>query len=372
MLFVKTILMAEINRIKEENQKLKSILTQTIHKYNDLQRHVRYLLKQRKGVYGGQMFNLDHGREELLGTKSINVNSGRAISYQSDQSSDCHEGGGEKEKKNAELMDDHQLPSKKRKLNYVQSAQIEKGNNLSMDDSPTCCHESSQRKKHQGPSKISGQERVAAPKRIASVRTRSEESPISDGYRWRKYGQKSTRNNPRPRSYYRCAMAPGCPVKKQVQRCAEDPTIVKTTYEGEHTHPLCMYTSNFVADNQFIPVSVAIPKISTSSTSPTITLDLTDNRPNPELHLQSTDLAAGSLQNSTSLPGNNVQLLAQNRNSSVVQEILASIKEDPNFTAAVAVAIAGSLLNLGTPIQGMPKSSRATQCIDGSTQEAFK
>lgn len=364
--------MAEINRIKEENQKLKSILTQTIHKYNDLQRHVRYLLKQRKGVYGGQLFNLDHGREELLGTKSINVNSGKAISYQSDQSSDCHEGGGEKEKKNAELMDDHQLPSKKRKLNYVQSAQIEKGNNLSMDDSPTCCHESSQRKKHQGPSKISGQQRVAAPKRIASVRTRSEESPISDGYRWRKYGQKSTRNNPRPRSYYRCAMAPGCPVKKQVQRCAEDPTIVKTTYEGEHTHPLCMYTSNFVAENQFIPVSVAIPKISTSSTSPTITLDLTDNRPNPELHLPSTDLAAGSLQNSTSLPGNNVQLLAQNRNSSVVQEFLASIKEDPNFTAALAVAIAGSLLNLGTPNQGMPKSSRATQCIDGSTQEAFK
>lgn len=350
--------MAEINRIKEENQKLNSILTQMICKYNDLQRHVKYLLKQRKGVYGDQ---------------SINVDSGRAISCQSDQSSDSHEGGGENENKNAELMEDHQLPSKKRKINYKQSATTENGKDSSMDDSPAVCyHELSQPKKHQAPSKISGQQSVAAPKRIASVRTRSEESPISDGYRWRKYGQKSTRNNPRPRSYYRCAMAPGCPVKKQVQRCAEDPTIVRTTYEGEHTHSLHMYTENFAAENQLMPISVAIPKISTSSTFPTITLDLTDNRPNPELHLQPTDLAAGSLEHSTSLPDNKVQLLAQNRHSSTLQDFVASIKEDPNFTAALAVAVAGCLLNLGTPMQGMPKSSRATQCIDGSTQEAFK
>lgn len=260
-------------------------------------------------------------------------------------------------------MEDQQLHSKKTK--------IENGVTSYLDDNP-CCDDKLPKNQNQVLSRSSGEEAAAAPKRIVSVQTTSVTSLVSDGCHWRKYGQKMTRNSTLPRSYYKCAMVPGCPVKKQVQRCAEDPTIVKTTYEGEHTHPLCMYTSNFVAENQFIPVSVAIPKISTSSTSPTITLDLTDNRPNPELHLQSTDLAAGSLQNSTSLPGNNVQLLAQNRNSSVVQEFLASIKEDPNFTAALAVAIAGSLLNLGTPIQGMPKSSRATQCIDGSTQEAFK
>ncbi|KAG4210538.1 hypothetical protein ERO13_A02G055400v2 [Gossypium hirsutum] len=37
-------------------------------------------------------------------------------------------------------------------------------------------------------------------------------------------------------SYYRCTTA-GCGVKKRVERSSDDPTIVVTTYEGQHTHP---------------------------------------------------------------------------------------------------------------------------------------
>ncbi|KAJ8422727.1 hypothetical protein Cgig2_004573 [Carnegiea gigantea] len=78
--------------------------------------------------------------------------------------------------------------------------------------------------------------------------TKSEVDHLDDGYRWRKYGQKAVKNSPFPRSYYRCTTA-ACGVKKRVERSSDDPTIVVTTYEGQHTHPCPVVTRGGIGLN---------------------------------------------------------------------------------------------------------------------------
>ncbi|WCJ31720.1 WRKY DNA-binding protein 13 [Euphorbia peplus] len=81
--------------------------------------------------------------------------------------------------------------------------------------------------------KIKSRRKVREPR--FSFKTMSEVDVLDDGYKWRKYGQKVVKNTLHPRSYYRCTQD-NCRVKKRVERLAEDPRMVITTYEGRHVH----------------------------------------------------------------------------------------------------------------------------------------
>ncbi|GMH06656.1 hypothetical protein Nepgr_008496 [Nepenthes gracilis] len=81
--------------------------------------------------------------------------------------------------------------------------------------------------------KVKARRKVREPR--FCFKTMSDVDVLDDGYKWRKYGQKVVKNTQHPRSYYRCTQD-DCRVKKRVERLAEDPRMVITTYEGRHAH----------------------------------------------------------------------------------------------------------------------------------------
>ncbi|KAI4317175.1 hypothetical protein L6164_025069 [Bauhinia variegata] len=91
--------------------------------------------------------------------------------------------------------------------------------------------------------RIKGRRKVREPR--FCFKTMSDVDVLDDGYKWRKYGQKVVKNTQHPRSYYRCTQD-NCRVKKRVERLAEDPRMVITTYEGRHAHS----PSNDLEDSQ--------------------------------------------------------------------------------------------------------------------------
>ncbi|KAK7255131.1 hypothetical protein RIF29_28534 [Crotalaria pallida] len=151
--------------------------------------------------------------------------------------------------------------------------------------------------------------------KISRVYVRTEASDTSlivkDGYQWRKYGQKVTRDNPCPRAYFKCSFAPSCPVKKKVQRSVEDQSVLVATYEGEHNHP---HQSQ-------------MEETSAPCSAPTVTLDLVKSKFSDESKIIKPKIE------SPEVP------------PILVQQMATSLTMDPNFKAALVAAISGRLVH---------------------------
>lgn len=165
---------------------------------------------------------------------------------------------------------------------------------------------------------------------ISRVYVRIDPSDISlvvrDGFQWRKYGQKVTRDNPSPRAYYKCSFAPACPAKKKVQRSVDDPTLLVATYEGQHHHCHPAPADNSAASPPGVGGGGGV-----SSPGQPIPVQCSGSTP-------TTDDCSKTQRAIATTDSNEIQQI-------LVEKMASSLTRNPGFRTALAAAITGRIFD---------------------------
>ncbi|CAL0319930.1 unnamed protein product [Lupinus luteus] len=368
---------AKMSEVREENQRLKMCLSRVMNDYRTLQMQIHNITQQEtQNSFDKENNNL---QEIIKESELVSLSLGN---FPSNPRND------EKAKKQVKEKEYEDLSLG---LDY----KFETSKSASTSEhllKPSPENSSEVPKEEEGgetwkPSKDEVSQENPAKKTRVCVRARCDTPTLNDGCQWRKYGQKISKGNPCPRAYYRCTVAPSCPVRKQnnlhysitcyifqVQRCAQDMSILITTYEGTHNHSLplsatamasttsaaasMLLTGSSTSHYSSMPPSSATtttssdlhglnlhfpndgskpkqlylshPALSISSSSqshPTVTLDLTSNIP---------------LSSSSSAPNFGGRLFTSSNYNPITRPLLYPSSTSLNFTSSESNALSWS------------------------------